>query len=293
MKIVLTLLVRDEEDILEDNLNFHLNQGVDFIIATDNRSRDGTRAVLESYASRRLLRIIDEPADDYSQGLWVSRMACLAAREHAADWVINSDADEFWWPRQGSISETLNAVPASIGGLAIRRYDFPPVPESPAPFHHRMQIREVSSRNALGEPLPPKVCHRAVDDAVVAQGNHAVRGTGLGPILADGSLLVFHFPIRTYAQFENKIRLGGAAYARNSQLGPDVGSTWRMLHSRLLQGTLRDYYDERVTGPAQLAAGIEAGSLVLDRRLHRYLCDAASRPASLDEPAVTFARPKA
>jgi hypothetical protein len=38
MKLVMTLLVRDEQDILADNLDFHLAQGVDEVIVTDNGS---------------------------------------------------------------------------------------------------------------------------------------------------------------------------------------------------------------------------------------------------------------
>jgi len=33
MKIILTLLARDEADIIRENILFHLNQGVDFIVA--------------------------------------------------------------------------------------------------------------------------------------------------------------------------------------------------------------------------------------------------------------------
>jgi hypothetical protein len=32
----MTLLIRDEEDIIDKNISFHLKHGVDFIIATDN-----------------------------------------------------------------------------------------------------------------------------------------------------------------------------------------------------------------------------------------------------------------
>ena len=46
MKVVLTMVVRDEEDILDAQLTFHLNAGVDFILVTDHRSVDGTRDIL-------------------------------------------------------------------------------------------------------------------------------------------------------------------------------------------------------------------------------------------------------
>ncbi|HJM57083.1 MAG TPA: hypothetical protein QF446_07130 [Planctomycetota bacterium] len=40
VRLVMTLLVRNEEDILATNIEYHLARGVDFIIATDNLSDD-------------------------------------------------------------------------------------------------------------------------------------------------------------------------------------------------------------------------------------------------------------
>lgn len=98
MKLLMTLLVRDEEDILEQHLDFHLGHGVDFVIATDNLSQDRSGEILRRYERAGRLRLLDEPEDNYSQAKWVTRMARMAATEYGADWVINSDADEFWWP---------------------------------------------------------------------------------------------------------------------------------------------------------------------------------------------------
>ncbi len=50
MTLVMTLLARDEADIIESWLSFHLNAGADFVVATDNRSQDGTTEILERYA---------------------------------------------------------------------------------------------------------------------------------------------------------------------------------------------------------------------------------------------------
>lgn len=48
-KLVMTLLARDEADIIEANILFHLNHGVDYIVATDNDSSDGTTDILRKY----------------------------------------------------------------------------------------------------------------------------------------------------------------------------------------------------------------------------------------------------
>jgi glycosyltransferase involved in cell wall biosynthesis len=265
MKLVMTLLVRDEQDIIAEHLDFHLAQGVDEVIVTDNGSEDATLEILGEYESRGTVRIIHEPSDDYSQGKWVTRMARLAASEHDADWVINSDADEFWWPRSGTLASTFAGLEDDVGVVVCRRTNFVPQPEDEQPFWERMTVRERESLNPVGKPLPPKLAHRAHPDITVVQGNHRLRGPELGERLDDGSVEIFHFPMRSYAQFENKIVKGGQAYARNRELPEKIGRTWRRLYEVWQRGELPQHYADSVVSDP------DRGDLVTDTRLRDYL----------------------
>lgn len=277
MRTVLTLLVRDEIDIIETNIRYHLENGVDYIVATDNRSVDGTTDVLRRYEAMNLLHYTFEPADDYDQTTWVTRMARFAADELDADWVINCDADEFWWPMDGSIGTTLGRLPRTTGYLRVPRVNFVPRPATDEPALRTMTVRDVVSRNTLGHPLPPKVCHRAHPRVTVNHGNHSILGTELMPHPGPSPLLIFHFPLRSYQQFERRIALGGAAFERNKKAPPDVGVTWRTLYERYREGGLPGWYADQVYSDDRIAAGVTSGDLIRDTRLLGFL-DSRSIP---------------
>ena len=57
----MTLMVRDEVDLVAAMIEHHLAQGVDLIIATDNGSVDGTREVLADYAALGAVELHDDP----------------------------------------------------------------------------------------------------------------------------------------------------------------------------------------------------------------------------------------
>ena len=64
MRLVMTLLARDEADIVDAQIAFHLHAGVDFVVATDNRSSDGTTEILERYERQGRLRLLREEGDE-------------------------------------------------------------------------------------------------------------------------------------------------------------------------------------------------------------------------------------
>ena len=281
MKLALTLLARDEEDILEANLDHHISMGADLIIVTDNGSVDRTGEILRAYESDGSVVRIDEPADDFSQAAWVTRMARAAARR-GADWVINSDADEFWWPLDApDLKATLHSVAETIGVVRVARHNFPPRPADGRPFAERMTLRDLDSRNSRGRPLPAKVAHRADPEVEVGMGNHRARGPLLGEEVECEAIEILHFPMRTYEQFEHKIIVGGAALAANESLRPGQGRTWRDLPELWRRGGLREFYEREVA-----AADAADPRYVEDTRLRDHL-------AAIGSPrrAVAAARP--
>ena len=272
MKLVMTLLVRDEEDIVAANIDFHLAQGVDFIIAMDNLSVDRTPEILREYERRGVLLTISQTGDDYMQFRWVTEMARMASKHSGADWVINSDADEFWYPERGNLKDILGAVASNVDAVKVERTNFlPRTIEDGAFFADVMTTRERVSLNPLGNPLPCKVCHRALAAIEVEQGSHSVRLSGRPLPTANVAITILHFPIRSYRQFANKIALGGAAYERNTELDPRVGVTWRELYKIWKKGELEAYYQKLMLSEAEIERGETEGRFIRDYRLRDFL----------------------
>jgi 2-polyprenyl-3-methyl-5-hydroxy-6-metoxy-1,4-benzoquinol methylase len=287
MKIVLTLLVRDEVDIIDAMLRAHFALGVDFVIATDNRSVDGTADILRHYERRGLVRVIDEPGDDYRQAEWVTRMARLAATEHQADWVINADADEFWWPTEGDLHEVLASVPDDISVVEAARNNFVIRPDDDEPFHRRMRWRRTDSLTENGVTMGPKACHRAAPLVEVAMGNHLVTGLP-GGVLADGRIEVLHFPLRSLRQYAGKIAVGAAALERNVAFSAEVGSHWRAAADLQRQGGLDAAWASYTYDDARLARELASGEVVLDERVAALVSTggpATVAPMSADAPS--------
>jgi hypothetical protein len=197
-------------------------------------------------------------------------MARLASVQFAADWIINNDVDEFWWPEQGNLRSILAGVDPLWPAVAVERTNFVPRPIPAGKFFaDYLTIRERHSLNVLGAPIPGKVCHRALPDIEVEQGNHGVTLNGRALPTTPAPITILHFPMRTYRQFANKIAKGGTACARNPRLPPEVGETWRKLYEIWQRGELEAYYQALIRDDEKVAAGLNDGSLIFDDRLKR------------------------
>jgi hypothetical protein len=283
MKVVMTLLARDEADVIDSQLAFHLNAGVDFVIATDNLSEDGTTDVLESYARDGHLFLIHEGSEYLRQAEWTTRMGRLAASEFGADWVIHSDADEFWWPRGESLKDVLASIPERYGIVRALLRHFVPRPDDCSFFADRMVAR-MSASAPINDPrslFRPnlKVIHRADPNVTVSIGTQRLIDSPLVPLRGWYPVEFFHYPIRSLAQCERKYS--------HQQTG--AGETPSPYYDRVrafqAEDRMKEFYESLVVDDDALEHGVRDGSLVIDTRLRDGL------EALRNGKKLTFPRP--
>jgi Glycosyl transferase family 2 len=280
--LVQTLVVRDEVDIVGVQIDYHLNAGVDFVIATDHESRDGTTEILEGYVRSGHLRRIPVEGE-MRDGRWRTSMARLAATDYGADWVINTDADEFWMSRQGSLGEVFAAVPEPYGVVFALSRHFVPRPDDGTFFAERMTAR-VSAPVAINDPTSPyrphlKAAHRADPVIGVGFGAHTVRTERWATLQDWHPFDVLHFPFRSAEQWERK----GVRRARGDKpLGQYVSAMQASESGRAL-----DRYRSLLVDDEALERGLAQGSLVRDTRLRDVIREGStSTTAEASDPGA-------
>jgi hypothetical protein len=277
--------VRDEADIIEDNLRYHRAQGVDFFVVADTGSTDGTVEILERYEQAGLVRLerIGGGIHDMKRGgeAEITRIA----GEMGADWIIHNDADEFWWPVTGSLKETLAAIEEPYGFVIAPRTEFAARPGD-EPFAERMTVREARFVR------PAKSAHRA-HPQIALRGPHPIEiwvdrpetpyaGLVGKPVLRTRAehleekpleLLiaptfpvgVLHFPFRTFQQYRRRVEIA----RDNGQL--DRNPAGREVRRAYEQDNLEEVYARLALDDEAVAQGIEAGWLVEDTDFRDYL----------------------
>jgi hypothetical protein len=281
VKLVMTVVARNEADVLDAQLRFHLAAGVDHVFAVDHGSTDGTGEILESFARQGVLELVREDGD-FHQGRWVSEFARRAASELGADWVIHPDADEFWWPRGGDLKDALAAIPDRIGVVYGYCSTFLPA-VGEGPFAERMTAR-LAPAGPLNDPATSfrpwlKVAHRARPDVVVALGNHALLAGDLEPLRAWYPIEILHFNVRTFEQFERKAR------AHHTVIQGGRRGDAAAIVKASAEGRLRELYDRICVDAEAVARGVERGVLVVDTRVRDALRAIAAGRSIAFEPA--------
>jgi hypothetical protein len=307
MRIVMTLVVRNEADVLDSNLRAHRALGVDAFAVLDNGSTDGTAELLARWSDAGLAHVTTDPDADTDEVFleWQTRLALLAATELGADWVINNDGDEFWLPLDGDLKAAFAAVPAHWSGVVAPRLEFVPRPDGPEPYWERMTIRERGTR------VLPKLAHRAGSDIRVGPGSHHVMSPSLGvqetagkpslrglrekppqpPLIAPAPLFpvsILHLPLRSFEQYRSRLDIGlRIAETRGGEQLAD------RIHEVIGEDDARRRWDELVCDDDAARAGIERGELVEDTRLRDLLRTQpeGGKPAALSGVDMSIVAP--
>ncbi|MDQ3572075.1 MAG: glycosyltransferase family 2 protein [Actinomycetota bacterium] len=284
MKIAMTIKVRDEADIIADNLRYHAAQGVDFFVIAEHASVDPTREVLAPFVDAGLVHLVDVDEDDVLEltRRQMTRLAGIAA-ELGADWIIHNDADEFWWPVAGDLRDVFSAIPEEFGLLIAPRAEFIPRPGE-APWPERLLYREARALRRpkiAHRPHPRLHLHGVHPSSLWVEPPPTAVPTESGPpklrmtpgeqerevelVLAPRfPVRCLHFPLRSFDHYVQRIDIA----LRTEKIWGERGR--RMAEARE-QGKLAEVYDHLLVGEDELAEALESGRLVKDGDFAAYL----------------------
>jgi glycosyltransferase involved in cell wall biosynthesis len=278
MRSIVTVMVRDEVDIIAAFVEHHLAQGVDLIIATDNGSVDGTTEILQRYADLGVLELHHDPVFRKQQHAVVTGMARRAYTEHGADWVINADADEFWVPcdKRLALETALEGIPTSLETFTVPVMNLIGPPAMRGSGVDRLLWRDMRTQEQLqaigifAQPTADAV-HRGDPDIVVAQGNHFVSLKGTGQPDPAFELEVLHMPWRSWLQYERRVINTGRSYEANPTLRPSKNHHGMADYRRYLAGRLMYAFLVRQPSARELSSGRADGAFVYDTWLRDHL----------------------
>lgn len=269
-RLIMTLLVKNEEGMLEENLLFHKAMGVDGFIITDNNSTDRTPEIIRKYQEKGWINeVIEEKATDYEQKVWVDRMIWKAKTIYKADWIINADADELWYSPSGNIKTELTATHANVLNCTLRSV-YPEEGKSVREWNKTVKVITEPehydlSRYSIFERQNKKVIHRTAGYLQISMGNHKV---AMLPKRSENSnLRVYHYNIQGKQQFLKKMINGGKQLEQHkSKRG---GRHWRYFYELYKEGKLEAEYN-RVIGANAYDALYKDGFISVDTTIPEY-----------------------
>lgn len=212
-RLVAITVLRDEIDIVEPFIR-HTATMVDHHLIIDHCSHDGTGELVNSLRAEGINLTLfrnDDPA--YNQPAATNKLMRLAFEEHAADWVLPLDGDEFIQSPAGDLTlrDALTNPPNNRGSLIYPFRTYHPHP-SDDPTELNAARRIVNHYKTETGEHHKIIVHRSVAkhaDAYIRPGNHHLNigEKYIEPAVLEGFELA-HFPVRSLGQYIRKISMG-------------------------------------------------------------------------------------
>jgi hypothetical protein len=93
--IVALMTVRNEQDYLDFNINYHLQLGFDALFIVDHCSEDSTREILETYSDDDRVIVFHETDPIFDHARIINKLLNFANQHFEINWFYLLDADEF------------------------------------------------------------------------------------------------------------------------------------------------------------------------------------------------------
>ncbi|CAA0125230.1 Uncharacterised protein [BD1-7 clade bacterium] len=254
MKLVMTLLVKNEARILEDNIRFHAEQGVDAFLVMNNGSTDQTDDLLADLSHELDIHVVQNSSSDYLQSQWMTSLAHQAVSQLHADLVISNDADEFWvCSSGGDLKSKLRNRDAVV---TVQRYNYVQSKEalqSDRPYWQAdakvvnpvLYVKnDQLERTRISMPLvkiSPKVVVNPRGLLKIKGGNHRARHLRFWASRNEPGIEVHHYPIRGYAHFAENIQHRASLLKANPETR--MGDHYRRWVKLMDEGRLREEFD--------------------------------------------------
>lgn len=235
------MMVKDEADIIGENLLWLHHRGLRRYIINDNDSTDATASIIERFRRAHCdveLLVLKDPIVRYMQAQKTTGMYRLAMSIWPdLRWIIPADADEFLIAEQGL--GVLDEFDSQVDAVSIPKViHF----KSRGPTSADLSNMEQMDYRSRLFYVPPKIIPRSNILVSITQGNHKIHlSDGRPAIYAGGfghGLYYREFPTRSFEHLLRKIRNGGPAIkAAEKYLGHDIGGAhWVNYHDALLAG---------------------------------------------------------
>lgn len=231
VKITACVMAGNSEHLTEGCIRHHRALGVERFIILHMHSEDGTPAVLAALEeSGDDVSVIHCPPEHRFSQVQQQAFVDQAKRETGADWIIRIDSDERWFVRNGSLKETLAAIPGSCSALQVPRRNIVwPSPEA-VDFARMSSVMTLDGLSLALYPIEvpgtaddplggipwvltkiaPKCVMLNREDLFFGMGGHAVLGGSpygqpVEPV-SHPDILIAQLAFTCRAQFERKLR---------------------------------------------------------------------------------------
>lgn len=244
MTLGMILIVRDEIDLIERNLAFHLQRGIDEFAVMDNASTDGTRDILSSLSKRMPITIFDQPATDYRQDIWATELARYL-KERGIDWAISLDADEFLCNEKSNLKDVVAAQ--EFPTILERKNVLPLEVEQSTVFENPLSARYCVT-NPLSTQLP--IMFRKMPGKIlfplrglrsVARGNHQIEHETQQRTTTNEAM-IRHFPVPSFPRFLLKLNHAGERFRQEQNVSTDTSWHIRRWLEILSEGDIEEEY---------------------------------------------------